>query len=1035
MHYRICAGRRNRALLQNQNLNDPLPIQPTYATATTAATTAATNAATNAATTTVTTTAATNATTNATATLRTTPTATATTTATTNRVTTRAMTNLASALQPLPLPPPPPPPPLLPVPVPVPPPAPVPLQYYCGSNLRDYGVEPHSSLDLFLALSDQPVTTLFRRQHAAKAEFTQAVEQICTAYLQHPSEQLLFRLLALPKLGIHKKISTCRARLTLLTNIHTPANTIIEMFNNNHHNRPAPIVEEEDNHRAPHSVPVRDIHRIGKSIAKGHIRKGAQILRRDSSVANPTPDVVEQMVQKHPQGPDQPFADHLGQPPAALNEQFLPTLDLLVRSLDLQTSPGISGWTPELIQLCYRSPTLNSPFRRFMFQLANQLLHGTAPGQLLLCSSRLTALQQGPTKLRPVACGELFYRLLTKFLLRIFPQPRALLPCQLGVGSPAGVDPVIELVNQAYRDGDHAHDYYAYSIDMSNAFNCISRTTIATSLREHAPNLFRVAKWAYNTPTPLVMSNRTVLKSSQGVRQGDPLGPLLFSIGLRPQLTGLQERLPAQTAIAAYLDDIVIISTDNNLMDTIYEAFPDNHPSKLRLNRDKTYCTRLRDLAEEGHQGMPILGSLIGNTVARQHFLDAQVTKTVTNLKRLRHLPAQEALLLLRLCIAPELSHLLRTLQCDDILPSLTAFDEEVYKLVNYLRIAPHDHPPDAIAARIMSLPLSRGGLGLFSTVEMQPIARRAATFAAQQRLLAMNLPAQLRPHQPPPPPQPQQPPDIRIEPPPTQKKLTDEHFTQVIHTLMEQLNTHDRLIFTDNMSKIGTAWLHAIPTRPDHIMSSSEIAAAINIRLLAKGTRLATHCRCTAPMDLIHPELCREQPLPAVNRHNSVVLSIANALRPSYWVQTEPTLLNQPNARRADIRIGNAAVGAALHPTYGHIDIKIKCIQANNTNIVRDNLVRAEDESITTYTYRQLQAVLDATHQQTINEYANLQLHPPVVPIVISSGGTLHPTSVQFLKSMFGDPDQRKQLRTRISIVLLRSRAMVFPWPTPVAE
>jgi len=184
--------------------------------------------------------------------------------------------------------------------------------------------------------------------------------------------------------------------------------------------------------------------------------------------------------------------------------------------------------------------------------------------------------------------------------------------------------------------------------------------------------------------------------------------------------------------------------------------------------------------------------------------------------------------------------------------------------------------------------------------------------------------------------------------------------------------------------------------------------------------------------MDLIHPELCRARPLPAVNRHNSVVNSIAASLQSTNWTEKEPTLINNPNPRRADIRIGNAAVGAALHPRYGQIDVKIKCILAHDTINARQNTVRAEQETSLNFTYRQIQAALQVTHDQTLRDYEELRLNPPIVPIVIASGGTTHPVTVEFLKTMLPDPEQRRKLRTKISIVLLRARALVFPWPPP---
>jgi hypothetical protein len=886
-------------------------------------------------------------------------------------------------------------------------------QFVCGTNLLDYGAIPRGTLDLFVALNTQPTPSLIHRHLACKIEVTAAVDRICMAYLAHPSEVLLFRLLAVPKLGIHPNISQTRLRLGRIANFDIPIDTFTDMYIADAR-RVIPIDINEVN---PDDTGVSqlDVKRINRSLSTGRLRKSAQLLRRNSSVAFPTEDVINEMREKHPQGPEQPFVAQ-GPPPPRLIEETIHTLDTIVRALG-ETSPGISGWTPEIVQLCYGRPEENKPLRRFLFALAKQILNGTAPGQAMLCCSRLTALRQSPTKLRPIACGELFYRIIAKFILKTLTQPTALLPCQLGVGSPTGTDPIIELMYQAFHDDSQSH--FAYSIDLVNAFNSMSRTTIAQTTRQYAPGLYKLARWVYNASSPLVLSNGQILKSSQGVRQGDPLGPLLFSIGLRPQLEHLRNQLPGST-IVTYLDDIFILSQDANLLDTIIETFPAEHPSGLVLNPQKTQRYNLRNLEAEAITGMPVLGSMIGSTQARQQFLDVKINKTICHLQRLRKLPAHAALILLRQCIAPEISHFLRSLDCTDLLPTLARFDAEIHSLVNHLRQINPEMEYDPIAQRITNLPLSRGGLGLFNAEELQPIIRPAAQHAAQYQLLLMNIPLPL------PPPAPNE----LDGPPPSQKQILHAYFDNIVTALLEQLSEKDRLMLIDNSSKIGTAWMHALPISPQLTLTSLEIAAALNERLLGKGIQLPAICRgCTLPMDIIHPQLCRTIPLNGTDRHNDIISTIATSLKRTNWTNVEPTLPNQQHIRRADLRIGNAAVGAALHPTYGHVDIKVKCIFAQDTLLARQNIVRTEEQSLTTHCHNQVLAALQVAYNDAQAAYVALQLQPPVVPVVISSGGTLHPTALKFLKDLLPDQDQRRKLRQLIAISLVRARARVFHW------
>ncbi|GFZ50360.1 hypothetical protein JCM24511_08117 [Saitozyma sp. JCM 24511] len=80
-----------------------------------------------------------------------------------------------------------------------------------------------------------------------------------------------------------------------------------------------------------------------------------------------------------------------------------------------------------------------------------------------------------------------------------------------------------------------------------------------------AATLYRECKWAYLTSSDLVvvasrdMGTTYSLSLAQGVGQGDPLGPLMHSLGIRQLLDGLTSTLGRVQLILAYLDDIYIL--------------------------------------------------------------------------------------------------------------------------------------------------------------------------------------------------------------------------------------------------------------------------------------------------------------------------------------------------------------------------------------------------------------------------------------------------------------------------------------------
>ena len=62
-------------------------------------------------------------------------------------------------------------------------------------------------------------------------------------------------------------------------------------------------------------------------------------------------------------------------------------------------------------------------------------------------------------------------------------------------------------------------------IDVQNAFNCVRRDKVLDQIRIRCPEIYALAWQSYHSPTPLYIGG-TSIESSNGVQQGDPLGPL-----------------------------------------------------------------------------------------------------------------------------------------------------------------------------------------------------------------------------------------------------------------------------------------------------------------------------------------------------------------------------------------------------------------------------------------------------------------------------------------------------------------------------
>ena len=125
------------------------------------------------------------------------------------------------------------------------------------------------------------------------------------------------------------------------------------------------------------------------------------------------------------------------------------------------------------------------------------------------------------------------------------------------MGIKGGLEASVHLTRQLIETHQLEEDMCLLKLDFSNAFNECYRSIFLQQVESHFSELFGWVQWSYGSANQLFFGPHSILSSS-GVQQGDPLGPLLFSLVL---CSLLDNHPPSMSSIfqSWYLDDGSIV--------------------------------------------------------------------------------------------------------------------------------------------------------------------------------------------------------------------------------------------------------------------------------------------------------------------------------------------------------------------------------------------------------------------------------------------------------------------------------------------
>lgn len=486
------------------------------------------------------------------------------------------------------------------------------------------------------------------------------------------------------------------------------------------------------------------LDRVRQLLSEGAAKKALQLLNSvgvhdpsDASVWKTLEDLHPQPMEPLPPGLPPSLPSVFGDDAPG---HWEPKITHAISHFPRGSAAGPSGLRPVHLQDAVKRRGGSVGLVAALGQLTKDWVHGKLPPQHgpALCAANLTPLRKADGGVRPVAVGDTLRRVVGKALLATNvckTEVAQLGPIQTGIGIRGAAEAVAMGCQSLVDSLEKQPGWVLLKVDMSNAFNTVSRKAVLQSALQYCPSAFNFLKFAYSEPAPLFSGGRMLL-SKEGTHQGCPLGPLGFALGIHPVLQQLSSA-PGLHWQSWYLDDGLLLGDCAQMKATLRFLQDSMRARGLKLNLQKCELWGPGVGAWDGQDvkiipwsppnGITVLGVPVnypGTTAYAQRFWDDLLGRLREATERLTgQIDPQCGHQLLRKCLdACKVTHLLRAAdcyahssveECDEII--LGAFEDLLgCGLSEEQRVQ-------------ASLPLRTGGCGLRIASRVRPAARISA--------------------------------------------------------------------------------------------------------------------------------------------------------------------------------------------------------------------------------------------------------------------------------------------------------------------
>jgi len=488
--------------------------------------------------------------------------------------------------------------------------------------------------------------------------------------------------------------------------------------------------------------------RVKRLISQNRIAAAAVALE-ETPIETPSLHAAQQLRSKFPARKMSLDDSAFTGPTVQLNVDLLKSV---AAKMNKHAASGISGipvWALTQPLTSHSPSPTDVEFSQLLCHYFQDVANGHVYTREGLSFGQLLALVKPDSTLRPVVMPEVDHRFIGRTLLHLCLDDVKTYFGDLQLShAQAGTEKVAHFVRAFLEQHD---DAFVIQLDLTNAFNEICRNKIRSVISERFPLLLRFFDLMYREQYNVVFGEH-IIPCSEGVLQGDPLGPTYFSLGIHSILLSLQSQFP-EFCLKYYSDDGNILCRKSHLAhpariseficsaarlfkeaglairldkSSIYSPHFSideslfNHDQLLRCS-DLQGFSQIRLIAPEA--GIIVLGSPVGSVEFIQSHLLRCVSQIASKMRKLEKIKEykQEYVILLRQCFNPRFHHLCRTVSPELLCHAALVHDNNVN--IRLQRIVP-DLPLVAINTSVdqwpcsykrARLPVRLGGLGILA--------------------------------------------------------------------------------------------------------------------------------------------------------------------------------------------------------------------------------------------------------------------------------------------------------------------------------